>query len=150
MKKYILLLFLTLSIPTFGQKKQSGPKKIKAFKIAYLSDKLDLTEDEATKFWPIYNKYDKKINGFRILSYFSLKKRLREKGGINSLSEKEAKEIVLQFIKIDKEIAKANQEYQEKLISILPYKKIIRLKIAENEFQRKLLKRLRGKKRPKN
>ena len=145
----LITLFLVNGL-IFAQKQNHGSKKIRAYKIAFISNKLDLTEEEATKFWPVYNTYDKKVNGAKIRNYISLKKRLKEKRGVKNLSEKEAKEIVLQFLNLEKEIAKANEDFYKKLIRILPYKKIILLRIAENEFQRKLLKRLRGKKKSKN
>ena len=36
-------------------------EKIRAAQIAYLSQKLDLTPDEAQKFWPLYNQYTKEV-----------------------------------------------------------------------------------------
>jgi hypothetical protein len=35
--------------------------KIRAAEIAYLAQKLDLTPDEAQKFWPVYNQYTKEV-----------------------------------------------------------------------------------------
>ena len=42
--------------------------KIEALKIAYLTNKLNLTPEEAQKFWPIYNKYSDEIRKVRIES----------------------------------------------------------------------------------
>ena len=36
-------------------------KDIKKDKVAILSELMDLTPDEASKFWPIYNAYDKEL-----------------------------------------------------------------------------------------
>lgn len=35
--------------------------RIRAAQVAYLSQKLDLTPDEAQKFWPLYNQYTKEV-----------------------------------------------------------------------------------------
>ena len=35
--------------------------RIRAAEIAYLSQKLDLTPEEAQKFWPLYNQYTKEV-----------------------------------------------------------------------------------------
>src|SRR3954462_11911674 len=35
--------------------------RIRAAHVAYLSQKLDLTPDEAQKFWPLYNQYTKEV-----------------------------------------------------------------------------------------
>jgi hypothetical protein len=60
MKKYVLILamFVGFTMSGVGQeddKKDGG--RIEALKIAFLTRKLNLTTDEAQKFWPIYNKY---------------------------------------------------------------------------------------------
>jgi len=66
MKKFYLLLVL-VSITTFvkaqdeavnTEKKQQG---IEALKVAFISRELDLTPDEAQKFWPVYNQYAKDL-----------------------------------------------------------------------------------------
>lgn len=44
---------------------QPDPKeheKIKALEIAFISRKLNLTENEAQRFWPIYNEYKRDVN----------------------------------------------------------------------------------------
>lgn len=66
---YILcLLFITclLCRPSPGVAQNGGSDaeikdKIRAAEIAYLAQKLDLTPDEAQKFWPVYNQYTKEV-----------------------------------------------------------------------------------------
>ena len=36
-------------------------EKIQALKIAFITQRLQLTSDEAEKFWPVYNQYDNEI-----------------------------------------------------------------------------------------
>lgn len=40
--------------------------KIEALKIAYLTNKLTLSPEEAQKFWPVYNKYTDEIRKTRL------------------------------------------------------------------------------------
>jgi len=66
MKKIFTLTVLLISITgfAFAQEQQPDPKqeeKIQALEIAFISRKLDLTPDEAQKFWPIYNEYKKEV-----------------------------------------------------------------------------------------
>lgn len=66
---YILcLLFITsllLRPPTVlaqnGGSDAEIKDRIRAAEIAYLAQKLDLTPDEAQKFWPVYNQYTKEV-----------------------------------------------------------------------------------------
>jgi len=66
MKKFYLLLVL-VSITAYvkaqedviaNEKKQQG---IDALKVAFISKELELTPDEAQKFWPVYNQYAKEL-----------------------------------------------------------------------------------------
>jgi hypothetical protein len=61
MKKYLLIIALFLGVTAVTVAQDDGPEKdggrIEAMKIAYLTKKLNLSTEEAQKFWPIYNKY---------------------------------------------------------------------------------------------
>jgi hypothetical protein len=67
MKKYLLLFALILGMLFNGhaQDDQKEGGRLEALKIAYLTKKLDLTTEEAQRFWPIYNKYMDEIRGVR-------------------------------------------------------------------------------------
>jgi hypothetical protein len=54
MKKFILYTFFILS--GFSIQAQNG-NRLEALKIAYITKKMDLSPEEAQKFWPIYNQY---------------------------------------------------------------------------------------------
>ena len=67
MKKYLLILLFTIS-GSFSILKAQVPdeetraEKIQSLKIAFITQKLQLTPDEAQKFWPVYNQYDKEVH----------------------------------------------------------------------------------------
>ena len=147
MKKitYILTFFLFVNTTTFAQKKHFK-NKIRTYKIAYLTEQLDLTENEAEKFWPIYNQYDKKINELRAESKFKLKKQIIKAGGVDALSDKEAEEIALKMFALEREMHKLTDDLYVKLPTVLSYKKVIKLEMAERDFHRKLLRKYRDKK----
>ena len=66
-KLYIILSFLSVALmanaqettPDLSEKKQQD---IEALKVALISKELELTPDEAQKFWPVYNQYSKDMN----------------------------------------------------------------------------------------
>jgi hypothetical protein len=73
MKKIILIIVMALGISAVslaqddndaGQK--GNGSRIEALKIAYLTKKLNLSTDEAQKFWPIYNEYMGEIRKTRV------------------------------------------------------------------------------------
>ena len=72
MKKLLLIVsfFLTLGSAVVAQSGDDDKKnpggRVEALKIAYLTQKLNLSTEEAQKFWPIYNKYAAEIRKVRI------------------------------------------------------------------------------------
>lgn len=71
MKKILLILTLFFAtgmavLAQDGDKRNPGGGRIDALKIAYLTQKLNLSTEEAQKFWPIYNKYAAEIRKVRV------------------------------------------------------------------------------------
>jgi len=149
MKKNILLfLFLLIgNLVTQAQTRKGDSEKIRAFKVAFLTEKLDLTEKEAEKFWPLYNVYDKEMMQLHRDERRSIKKRILSDGGIDNLSESESKQIIERINAVSKEQYHTKSEFYSKLTKILPYKKILRLEVAEYEFHRKLIRKLKGERK---
>ena len=54
---FTLIFALLISIQLFSQQRGSS-EKIKALKVSFITEKLELTSNEASKFWPIYNKFE--------------------------------------------------------------------------------------------
>jgi hypothetical protein len=64
---YISILFLFIvgcaaaqPAPSMDNQKMQN---IEALKIAFISKQLELTPDEAQRFWPVYNQYSNEIHG---------------------------------------------------------------------------------------
>jgi len=67
MKKYLLIVLLALGFlfNVNAQVQAQDGRKLEALKIAWLTKKLDLSPEEAQRFWPIYNKYTEEIRSIR-------------------------------------------------------------------------------------
>jgi len=69
MKHFLIIVFLGLGLSLKGLSQDGGDLKdggrLEALKIAYLTKKLDLTTEEAQRFWPVYNKYTEEIHNIR-------------------------------------------------------------------------------------
>lgn len=69
MKKYLLIIALFLGFTVAGISQEDDKRdggRIQALKIAYLTRKLNLSTEEAQKFWPVYNKYADEIRKVQI------------------------------------------------------------------------------------
>ncbi|WP_420574029.1 sensor of ECF-type sigma factor [Kordia sp.] len=142
MKLYTTILFVCFGIfLSFGQKRESK-EKIKKLKIAYFTEHLNLTAEEAQQFWPIYNAFDDKNHDLRVKGFSKIK---REVKNMDSMSEAEASEILVRLEGLEKEMYENKREFMRKLRKVLSSKKIIRLKKAERDFNKKLMKQFRDR-----
>lgn len=60
MKRLLPILFLICTLTSVAQERgdqDPNGSKVEALKIAYLTKKLNLSPQEAQRFWPIYNNY---------------------------------------------------------------------------------------------
>ena len=135
MKKVFIIVFVTLtSWSTFSQSSDKR-EKIKSLKIAFITERLALTEAEAQKFWPIYNAYDTEKDMQRRLGYE------KRKEISDDVTEPQARVILIDFIKFERDRESLRVDFIESLLNlkVLPAKKILKLKTAEDEFNRKML-----------
>lgn len=142
MKKYIIILtlFLTSSY-SFGQHSKESRDKIKALKVAFLTQELQLTAAETVKFWPIYNKHEEKIDVLRNKGRLEFKNKIKEAGELKNLNESEAKKLVLLKLDLEKKIVTEKEDFLSNVSLFLPYKKIMNLHISEREFARQLMRK---------
>ena len=139
-KKFYPILFLLLSFSIFAQSEKFKEKKekIKAMKVAFLTTELDLTSNEAERFWPLYNTFDDKqfeLRHQKMRSYF----RRMQGENLDKLSEKDASALLDQMEDNEDDLFNLRKKFVSSLREILPAIKIIKLKKAEEDFNRKLL-----------
>lgn len=142
MKLYTTILFLCFGLFIGTAQRGESKEKIKKLKIAYFTENLSLTAEEAQQFWPIYNAFDEKNHDLRVTGFSKIK---REVKNMDSMSEAEASEILVRLEALEKEMYENKRDLMLKLRKVLSAKKIIRLKKAERDFNKKLMKQFRDR-----
>lgn len=145
----ILPLLLLFACSLYAQDNMKNKKEqVKALKVAFLTSELDLSTQEAEKFWPLYNVYDDKQFEIRHQKMKAFKNRLNSES-LNKISEKDANILLTQMEAADEELFYLRKKFSKSLRTILPASKILKLKKAEDDFYRKLLQQYgdRGKRR---
>jgi len=159
-KNYLLMkLSITLSFLIFlalfniSELNAQGPdfeqrmERLNAHKIAFFTQKLQLTTDEAEKFWPVYNAYQKeKTNNQKSKINLESKFRLEH----DSLSEKEMEDMSDEYINYIKKDADLSEDYHQKFKKVLPINKVMSLYQAENLYKAMLLRQLRNQQQKNN
>jgi len=136
--------FFNAKAQSVVEEKLPKKEKVGAMKVAFLTDKLDLTAKEAQVFWPIYNEFENKLETYRKTRK---KDALAVLETIENLSDKEVESLVDAEIKQRQNELDIQKEYHEKFKKILPVKKVAKLYVAENDFKRQLLKKIKEQKK---
>ncbi len=138
MKKLIILfVFCAFSFNIQAQRDQIK-EKIEAQKVAFITERLDLSVTEAQQFWPIYNAYEKRIHSMRRNDLKEVRESMRE----GNLSESVAQKLLDKFMLVEDNMHKAKKQLVKDLSSVLPAQKIIALKASEDAFNKKLMQTL--------
>ncbi len=151
----ILLLLLSISFYAQGKKilerkeqmlerKEQIKEQIYALKVAFITNNLSLTSTEAEKFWPIYNLFEDKQFDLKHQKSISYIKKM-DNETLGKMSDKEALTILTQMEASEDEVFQLRKNLIISLKSILSPVKIIKLKKAEDEFNKKLLQQYREK-----
>ncbi|MGC1204952.1 MAG: sensor of ECF-type sigma factor [Flavobacteriaceae bacterium] len=135
MKTYILNILLILFC--FNAFSQTRHDKIKALKVSFITEKLDLTSKEAQQFWPIYNAYEEKTSQIRHNELRNIRRDVKD--NLSTLSDAEAKDLLDKLVAAESKLHTEDVNLISKLRPIIPAKKIILLKAAEEDFKRKLI-----------
>lgn len=144
MKNFLTLVsvFLTLTAIAQPARKQ---ERIKALRVAYISDKLQLTQDEAQKFWPIFNAFDAKQAEVRLQKkVLNLKLRPENR---QSISDADMSKLLLESENIDKSLQENRKQFIKSLQGVLPVQKILILKQLEDEFKQQLMQQIKNRRK---
>lgn len=133
--KRLFFIILTFSVlPALAQGQDNIGDRVKALRAEVYTRVLNLTSDEAEKFWPIFNEY---VNNKE-----NLQKQLRPEGDLDGMSDAEVEEYVKKYFEIRQKEFDLEKDLVQKLRKVLPVRKIAKLPKAEREFRESLLKRL--------
>ncbi len=145
-RKFLPILLLFASVTFYGQGDSMKEKKeqIKVLKTAFFTTELNLTNNEAEKFWPLYNTFDENQFELRHKKMRAFMKRMND-GSLDKITEKEANAFLAQIQDTEEELFLLRKKFTQNVRAILPASKIIKLKKAEEDFNRKLLQQYRNK-----
>jgi hypothetical protein len=127
MKKILLVTGILLSSffsvyaqDETGVDEEKQKERVKALYVAFVTKQLDLTADEAQKFWPVHTQFENEIRAVK-----------------KDLPELEKQQAVLNIKK----------KFQGNFSNIIGANRCERFFRVDGEFKRKLLERLRNKPR---
>ncbi len=108
----LLIAICISSLPLLAQNDNREAGRLEAFKIAYLTKKLNLSPEEAQRFWPLYNRYQGELRSARISN---------KQGKANE-------------IELEEKVLGIRKKYNEQFSKALSDEKVNQLYKSEKEF----------------
>lgn len=139
--KPILVASLLFFLPLLLHAQNGGQnQEIEAYKVAWLTQKLDLSPEEAKIFWPIYNDWQREQMALRkersqnLISF-------RKTTEIDDLSDSQVQTLITNEFNFKQRDLNIEKKYYNLLKSSLPIKVVGKYYRAQETFKKELLSR---------
>lgn len=143
MKKAILAVFLVCFAVALGYAQDDDlpepqgqlAQRVEAMKVAFITDRLGLTPQEAQNFWPIYNQYEEEQKKIRQKYRFS--------SNFATMTDAEAEKMVEGNLEMEQQLLNLKRDYIQRMRKVIPVRKIALLGRTERDFREELVKKLK-------
>lgn len=141
--KHLLIAFLFIFPIMVSAQGYKIENEIESYKIAYLTQKLDLSAEEAKVFWPIYTDWQREQDQLRkersqkMISF-------RKITEIEELSDNEIQTLIMNDFNMRQRELNLDKRYYSKLRENLPIKIVGKFYRAQEAFKRELLSKYRN------
>ncbi len=138
-------LFALLVLPFFGwtqpERHGSNMERHETARIAFITNELSLSTEEAQQFWPVYNEMRSKIKEVMRKRHDDMLL-LRNN---EDLSAEQKEQILLNHYKGEQEVAAIRLQYHSKIKAVIGLEKTVQLFESERKFQREMMQRYKKK-----
>jgi|TARA_E500000318_G_C3512919_1_gene193082 formate dehydrogenase maturation protein FdhE len=117
-----------------------GRERIKSLKVAFITERVGLTSEEAQQFWPIYNEHEETLENMRRKERMELHANISR---VQELSTNESEKLLDNLLTLQFEKQKAERDFLSKLRTVIPAKKVLLLVKAEEDFKRQMIQQFR-------
>lgn len=157
----IMVMFCLLTIPTIkaqgethdlnfeGNNRDGGNKhtienlkqKLKVQKIAFMTEELKLTVEEAQKFWPIFNMYEDEIMAVRekMRPKDTTSKGFPKRPDFLKMSDQESQDMIDTHLNTERDILDIQEKYAIEFKKAIPVQKVMMLFMVEKKFMSQVI-----------
>jgi hypothetical protein len=150
MKNRMVRILVFGALVFFGSRLAAQPgsqprplmERLESLKIAFITEKLQLTPEESQQFWPLYNQFEADKDALRTEVIGDA-----DPPNLN-MSSSEADQFLRAYLDLKQRELDLEKEYIQKLKNLLPEQKIVLLIRVQRDFQKKILQLLRDREPP--
>lgn len=144
MKKLVLLILLlvpSLLVSNAQDDRKPPREKIEQLRIAFLTERLNLSVEEGQAFWPLYNEYES--NHFELEK--AMRKEMRDLFSKENPTEAEVAQMIKRAEQHHAQMGALRSAYLLKAMKILGPKRTVLLEKSDEDFKREVMKKLRDR-----
>ncbi|MEM9325534.1 MAG: hypothetical protein AAGA85_07755 [Bacteroidota bacterium] len=116
---------------------QTINEKIESRKIALITQKLELTPEQAERFWPIYREWSTKR--LEIAKEF---RQARQNFDPKAATEEETRRMLDMGLKVREQRLNLERDYSDRMRKVISDRQLLNLRRAEEDFKQMLLQRM--------
>ncbi len=111
-----------------------GMQRVQAMKVAFITQRMNLTPEEAEKFWPLQNEFEAEQRKIRT--------QYRPGNNLSTLSDAAIEEAILNLFEMEEQITRLKRNYFNRFKRVVPVRKLAIYYRAETDFNKRLLQSL--------
>lgn len=116
---------------------RGGRQRLENARIAYITDKLALTPEQAQQFWPLFNEFTAKRKELRQQTRVGLRNQ-----DFSAMSDKEIRSALDDQFKLRQGEINLEKEYVDRFAKVITLRQVAQLMQAERDFTKELIQRL--------
>ncbi len=128
------LLFISFSFSSMAQRGAAKRERIQALKVAFITEELQLTSEQAKVFWPVYDQLEEELS--------ALRRQSNRQPDLSAASDKEIENWVLNKLDLEAQQAALKKTYIGRFKEIITWQQIATLLQVEKRFKKELLQRI--------
>jgi hypothetical protein len=127
-----LMIALAMTLGTYAQEQKFSPEKFDADMTAFVTREAGFTQQEADKFFPLFNEMHQKQRAV----YGRIRTATKQKPADDDACAK----VVKECDKLNVELKEIEQTYHQKMLKVVPATKVYDAIRAEARFHRQMMK----------
>ena len=134
----LLLLASAAHAQSGGGRKGQRLGQLENAKIAFITTRISLTQDQAQKFWPLYNEFTARRRELNRSG------RLLRRDVTESMTDQQLRDNFTQAFNMRQQELNLEKEYFDKFQKVISLRQVAQLFQAERDFTKEVIKRVAG------